>query len=125
MKTERVRHLTGTTAEWVAASSSVLLKGEIGFEDCGNDVLKMKIGDGVHTWAQLKYTIDDPFRQYMRFGITEGMLIELEPKTWEDCGKTYDELFNLLAAQELYDLWHDIWPFQSKTAQEIYDYFHS
>lgn len=125
MKIKRVRHLTGTTAEWEAASSSVLLKGEIGFEDCGNGVFKMKIGDGVSTWANLKYTIYDPFRQYVRFGLTEGILIELTPSRWEDCGKSYDELFDGLSAEDLYDLFHEVWQFKDMTAQEIYDYFHA
>lgn len=48
----RVISRNRTVAEWAAASTDVLLKGEIGIEI---DTRKMKIGDGVKTWAQLSY----------------------------------------------------------------------
>lgn len=49
-----------SSANWEAHESTVLLKGEVGIEfnpeaaTIGSKV-KMKIGDGVHTWAELPY----------------------------------------------------------------------
>lgn len=56
--TKTIRHTvyTGTAAQW-AASSVVLLKGEIGFE---TDTGLFKFGDGVNTFAALKYANDIP-----------------------------------------------------------------
>lgn len=45
-----------TTAAW-ATSNEVLLDGEPGLELTTAGALKMKIGDGVKTWAQLAYFI--------------------------------------------------------------------
>lgn len=44
-----------STANWLANESVVLLKGEVGIEFLENGQAKMKIGDGVSTWAQLPY----------------------------------------------------------------------
>lgn len=44
-----------TTANWLAAQSVVLLKGEIGIEFLVDGKVKMKIGDGIKTWAELDY----------------------------------------------------------------------
>ncbi len=50
-KTIRHTTYTGTAAQW-AATSLILLKGEIGFE---TDTGLFKFGDGVSTYAALKY----------------------------------------------------------------------
>lgn len=42
-------------ANWLSNESAVLLKGEVGIEFLANGKAKMKIGDGVKTWAQLPY----------------------------------------------------------------------
>ena len=43
------------TQNWLDNSTQVLLKGEVGIEFLANGKVKMKIGDGVSTWAELKY----------------------------------------------------------------------
>ena len=44
-----------STANWLANDSVVLLKGEVGIEFLSDGKVKMKIGDGVKTWAELSY----------------------------------------------------------------------
>ena len=51
-----------STANWLANSSQVLLKGEVGIEFLSNGKVKMKIGDNVHTWAELPYFGGDECR---------------------------------------------------------------
>lgn len=41
-----------TRANWAANSGEVLYKGELGIE---SDTGRLKVGDGVSTWASLKY----------------------------------------------------------------------
>lgn len=44
-----------STANWLSNSDAVLLKGEVGFEFLTDGTVKMKIGDGAKTWAELNY----------------------------------------------------------------------
>lgn len=44
-----------STVNWNANSSSVLMKGEVGIEFLESGKVKMKVGDGTKTWAQLPY----------------------------------------------------------------------
>lgn len=44
-----------STANWLTNENVVLLKGEIGLEFPENGKVKMKVGDGVKTWAELDY----------------------------------------------------------------------
>lgn len=44
-----------STANWLANSSAVLSRGEVGFEFPESGQAKMKIGDGVTTWSDLPY----------------------------------------------------------------------
>lgn len=44
-----------STTNWLTNESTVLLKGEVGIEFMADGKVKMKIGDGVKTWAQLSY----------------------------------------------------------------------
>ena len=44
-----------STANWLLNEDVVLLKGEVGIEFLANGKVKMKIGDGTKTWAQLSY----------------------------------------------------------------------
>ena len=44
-----------STANWEAHSNVVLYKGEIGIEFLTDNSVKMKVGDGVKTWAELDY----------------------------------------------------------------------
>lgn len=44
-----------SSAEWLVNSSKVLLKGEVGIEFLEDGKVKLKIGDGVKSWAELDY----------------------------------------------------------------------
>lgn len=44
-----------SSANWLTNESVVLLKGEIGLEFFADGKVKMKVGDGTKTWAQLPY----------------------------------------------------------------------
>lgn len=44
-----------STANWSVNNSVVLLKGEVGIEFLADGKTKVKIGDGVKTWAELDY----------------------------------------------------------------------
>lgn len=51
----KVVYRNDTTANWTAHADVVLLKGEAGVEFLDNGQVKIKIGDGVKTWAELPY----------------------------------------------------------------------
>lgn len=53
--TTRIILRNDSSTEWLANSSQVLLKGEVGIEFLETGKVKMKVGDGQHTWAQLPY----------------------------------------------------------------------
>lgn len=44
-----------SSAKWLENESVILLKGEVGIEFTTDGKVKVKIGDGVKTWAQLDY----------------------------------------------------------------------
>lgn len=44
-----------STVNWNANSTTVLMKGEVGIEFLESGKVKMKVGDGTKTWAQLPY----------------------------------------------------------------------
>lgn len=44
-----------STVNWLTHEDKILLKGEVGIEFLEDGKVKMKIGDGVKTWAQLDY----------------------------------------------------------------------
>ena len=44
-----------STANWLANDTQVLLKGEVGIEFLTDGTVKMKVGDGTKTWAELPY----------------------------------------------------------------------
>lgn len=44
-----------STTNWLTNESVVLLKGEVGIEFLADSKVKMKVGDGTQTWAQLPY----------------------------------------------------------------------
>lgn len=48
-------HRNDTTAQWELHSGKILLKGEVGIEFLTDGTAKVKIGDGVSTWAELPY----------------------------------------------------------------------
>ena len=53
--TTRIIIRNDSTVEWSSNSDKVLLKGELGIEFTESGEPKIKIGDGVSTWAELKY----------------------------------------------------------------------
>lgn len=61
------------TTNWLANSSVVLSKGEVGIEFLANGKAKMKIGDGEKTWEQLSY-----------FGGDAAKYFEVVPEVAED-----------------------------------------
>ena len=61
------------SANWLANSSVILAKGEVGIEFLADGKAKMKIGDGVKTWAQLSY-----------FGGETAKYFEVVPNVGED-----------------------------------------
>jgi hypothetical protein len=50
-----VQHLTKTTAQWNADTTTILLKGQLGIEDTANATYKLKIGNGTNLWSALSY----------------------------------------------------------------------
>jgi hypothetical protein len=44
-----------STANWLANSSAILSRGEVGFEFPESGQVKMKVGDGLTAWANLPY----------------------------------------------------------------------
>ena len=51
----RIALRNDSTANWQANSDVVLMKGEMGIEFTDAGETKMKLGDGLKTWAQLDY----------------------------------------------------------------------
>jgi hypothetical protein len=50
-----IQHLTKTTAQWNADTTTILLKGQLGIEDTANASYKLKIGNGTNLWSALSY----------------------------------------------------------------------
>jgi hypothetical protein len=50
-----IQHLTKTTAQWNADTTTILLKGQLGIEDTANATYKLKIGNGTNLWSVLSY----------------------------------------------------------------------
>lgn len=65
-----------STANWNVNSDQVLLKGEVGIEFTESGKVKVKIGDGVKTWAELSYF----------GGNSESQVFEVIPNTDEAHG---------------------------------------
>ena len=51
----RITLRNDSTANWIANSSAVLLRGEVGFEFPESGQAKIKVGDGTTAWADLPY----------------------------------------------------------------------
>lgn len=65
-----------TSANWLANSTQILLKGEVGIEFMPDGKTKMKIGDGVTPWADLPYSSSgfDPANGALLESITQDMI---------------------------------------------------
>ena len=44
-----------STANWLASESTILMRGEVGIEFLDNGKVKMKVGNGTASWAELPY----------------------------------------------------------------------
>lgn len=53
-KSKRFSQLVDTTANW-ERTNPILIDGEIGIEKCSNGGKKIKVGDGMTAWKNLKY----------------------------------------------------------------------
>lgn len=62
-----------SSANWLINESQKLLKGEVGIEFLADGTVKMKVGDGVKTWAELPY-----------FGGSECNVFDVSPVAGED-----------------------------------------
>ena len=51
----RITLRNDSTANWLANSTAVLLRGEVGLEFTESGLAKMKIGNGSSSWADLPY----------------------------------------------------------------------
>lgn len=51
----RINLRNDSTANWLANSTALLVKGEVGIEFLDSGRTKIKIGDGVTPWSDLKY----------------------------------------------------------------------
>ena len=60
--TTRIVLRNDSSTQWLANNTQVLLSGEVGIEFLDNGKVKMKIGDGTSTWAQLPYFDGDECR---------------------------------------------------------------
>lgn len=60
--TTRIILRNDSSTQWLANSTQILLKGEVGIEFLDSGKVKMKIGDGTSTWAQLPYFGGDECR---------------------------------------------------------------
>lgn len=71
------------TANWLANSSVVLSRGEVGIEFLANGKVKMKIGDGEKTWEQLSYFGGDAAKYFevIPAETADGVEIHLEAIT--------------------------------------------
>ena len=54
IKPKRMGQLVDTTANWERVNP-ILISGEIGIEKCTNGEKKIKVGDGLTAWKNLKY----------------------------------------------------------------------
>lgn len=54
IKPKRMGQLVDTTANWERVNP-ILINGEIGIEKCSNGENKIKVGDGMTAWKNLKY----------------------------------------------------------------------
>jgi len=50
----QIQHRRDTTANWVL-HNPILAEGELGIEFYDNNIIKIKIGNGINTWNELTY----------------------------------------------------------------------
>ena len=81
-----VQHRRGTVEQW-ASSDIIPLAGELVVEiDEVNNVHKLKIGDGIHTYSELKYLQagDEIVTQVLAKALPRAITVELAADKWEE-----------------------------------------
>jgi hypothetical protein len=79
-----VQHRRGTTEEWIAKADLVPRDGEIVIEKCADGYTRLKIGDGVNTFAHLPY-LNMPGAAL----VTRRVVIELRSDSWIEDGDVF------------------------------------
>ena len=82
-----VRHRRGTVEHWAAHGDIIPESGEIVIEiDVENSSHKLKIGDGVHTYAELSYLMagDEIVTQVLAQAQPRVATVTLEADAWEE-----------------------------------------
>ena len=81
-----VQHRRGTAAQWADKDTIIPKEGEIVIEiDEENSLHKLKIGDGVHTYAELAYLMagDDIVTQVLAQALPRVATVTLDVDKWE------------------------------------------
>jgi hypothetical protein len=83
--TTKIQFRRGTSSQWDAAAAVVLSAGEPGFE---TDTRRLKVGDGVRTWAQLEYVDVEPLALADLSNVsstspTTGQVLKWSGSQWE------------------------------------------
>lgn len=82
-----VQHRRGTAEQWTAHDTLIPKEGEIVIEiDEVNSLHKLKIGDGIHTYAQLAYLAagDEIVTQVLAKALPRVITVELDVAKWEE-----------------------------------------
>lgn len=62
------------TLNWLANEHAILLRGEVGIEFLDSGRVKLKVGDGISSWAQLQYINEDINGDKSSIDILNGVL---------------------------------------------------
>lgn len=92
------KHRRGTTEQWAAASTEIPLEGEIVIElDDENSLHKLKIGDGIHTYAELAYLRagDEIITQVLAKAMPRVVTVELAETWTQDAEGKYSQVIAL------------------------------
>ena len=82
-----VQHRRGTATQWAAHDTVIPMAGEIVIEiDEENSLHKLKIGDGVHTYAELAYLMagDDIVTQVLAKALPRVVTVTLNVDQWTE-----------------------------------------
>lgn len=82
-----VQHRRGTTEDWMTKSDIVPRDGEIVIEKCSDGYTRLKIGDGVSTFAQLPY-LNMPGAAL----VTRMVMINLRSDNWIEDGDVFCQI---------------------------------
>lgn len=88
-----VQHRRGTAADWAAKDTIIPREGEIVIEiDEVNSLHKLKIGDGVHTYAELAYLQagDEIVTQVLAKAMPRVVTVTLDSNFWTEVSRETD-----------------------------------